>query len=262
MSKRATLRAGSGACPKCPHGTQSGVLGLGAYLVIHGEASAGVIVAGSILSARALAPVEQVIAHWKGFASARQSWTRLRELFAAFPEQADGLPLRKPASTLSVEAVSLAPPGDQRFVVNGSRLRSRAAVRWASSARARPASRRSPAPWSAYGGRCGAACGWMEPRSISGRPRRWAGTLAICPRTSSCSRAPLPRTSPASSPTLIPRRSSRAAEQAGVHELIVRLPHGLRDPHWRGRDGALGRATPASCARSRPLRRAVPGRSG
>src|SRR5215210_6806834 len=97
---------------------QSGVLGLGAYLVIHGEASAGIIIAGSIVSARALAPVEQVIAHWKGFSSARQSWTRLRALFAAFPEQAEGLPLRKPASTLSVETVSLTPPGDQRLVVN------------------------------------------------------------------------------------------------------------------------------------------------
>jgi ATP-binding cassette subfamily C protein PrsD len=49
---------------------QSGVLGIGAYLVINGEASASIIIAGSILSARALSPVEQVIAHWKGFASA------------------------------------------------------------------------------------------------------------------------------------------------------------------------------------------------
>jgi len=63
---------------------QSGVLGLGAYLVIQGEASAGVIVAGSILSARALAPVEQVIAHWKGFAGARQSWTRLPQQLPQF----------------------------------------------------------------------------------------------------------------------------------------------------------------------------------
>src|SRR3954451_18658429 len=74
---------------------QSAVLGTGGYLVIHGEASAGIIIAGSILSSRALAPVEQVIAHWKGFASARQSWTRLRELLTAVPEPLDALPLRK-----------------------------------------------------------------------------------------------------------------------------------------------------------------------
>src|SRR3954471_158214 len=98
---------------------QSGVLGIGAYLVIHGEASAGIIIAGSILSARALAPVEQVIAHWKGFASARQSWTRLRELFVAVPDQVAGLRLRKPSCTLSIESVRIAPPGDQRVVVNG-----------------------------------------------------------------------------------------------------------------------------------------------
>src|SRR4051812_43212757 len=98
---------------------QSGVLGLRGYLVIQGEVSAGIIIAGSILSARALAPVEQVIAHWKGFASARQSWTRLRELFAAVPDPLDALPLRKPSSTLSVEGVSLIPPGDQRLVVHG-----------------------------------------------------------------------------------------------------------------------------------------------
>src|SRR4051794_8206616 len=94
---------------------QSGVLGIGAYLVIHGEASAGIIIAGSIISSRALAPIEQVIAHWNGFMSARQSWVRLRELFSAFPEQAEGLPLRKPASTLSVESVSLIPPSGQCF---------------------------------------------------------------------------------------------------------------------------------------------------
>jgi len=46
---------------------QSAVLGVGAYLVIHQEATAGIIIAGSILSARALAPVDLAIAHWKGF---------------------------------------------------------------------------------------------------------------------------------------------------------------------------------------------------
>jgi len=59
---------------------QSLVLGLGAYLVIYDEATAGIIIAGSILSARALAPIDLAIANWKTFIAARQSWARLCEL--------------------------------------------------------------------------------------------------------------------------------------------------------------------------------------
>ena len=53
---------------------QSAVLGLGAYLVINQEATAGVIIASSILMSRALAPVELAIANWKGFVAARQAY--------------------------------------------------------------------------------------------------------------------------------------------------------------------------------------------
>jgi ATP-binding cassette subfamily C protein len=98
---------------------QSGVLGIGAYLVIQGEASAGIIIAGAILSARALAPVELVIAHWKGFVGARQSWARLRNLFGQIAEEPARLPLRPPASTLVVETVGVCPPGEQRLIVQG-----------------------------------------------------------------------------------------------------------------------------------------------
>jgi ATP-binding cassette subfamily C protein len=53
---------------------QSGVLAVGAYLVIHGEATAGIIIAASILTSRALAPVEAAIANWKGFVAAVQHY--------------------------------------------------------------------------------------------------------------------------------------------------------------------------------------------
>ena len=53
---------------------QSAVLAVGAWLVIHQEATAGIIIAGSILGARALAPVDLAIANWRGFVAARQSW--------------------------------------------------------------------------------------------------------------------------------------------------------------------------------------------
>src|SRR5205823_3242503 len=62
---------------------QSAVLGLGAYLVIQQQATAGIIIASSIIVARALAPVELAIANWRGFVSARQSWRRLSDFLAA-----------------------------------------------------------------------------------------------------------------------------------------------------------------------------------
>jgi PrtD family type I secretion system ABC transporter len=96
---------------------QSGVLAVGAYLVIHQEASAGIIIAGSILSARALAPVDLAIANWKGFVAARQSWQRLNKLLTMSPPRSAPMQLQPPSRRLSVEAVSGTPPGVPKVVV-------------------------------------------------------------------------------------------------------------------------------------------------
>src|SRR5215468_9609435 len=96
---------------------QSAVLAVGAYLVIHQEATGGIIIAGSILSARALAPVDLAIAHWKSFVAARQSWQRLNRLLEQMPAQAMPTQLQVPSSRLSVEGVAIVPPGDQRLIV-------------------------------------------------------------------------------------------------------------------------------------------------
>jgi ATP-binding cassette subfamily C protein PrsD len=96
---------------------QSGVLAVGAYLVINQQATGGIIIAGSILSARALAPVDLAIANWKGFVAARQSWQRLTKLFAALPPLAVPMPLQPPQKSLVVEGVTIAPPGSDRIVV-------------------------------------------------------------------------------------------------------------------------------------------------
>jgi PrtD family type I secretion system ABC transporter len=96
---------------------QSAVLGVGAYLVIHQEATAGIIIAGSILSARALAPVDLAIAHWKSFVAARQSWHRLTKLLEQMPVKPTPTLLQSPSSRLSVEGVGIAAPGDQKVIV-------------------------------------------------------------------------------------------------------------------------------------------------
>jgi ATP-binding cassette, subfamily C, type I secretion system permease/ATPase len=112
------VSGGLGAIAKVMRMTlQSAVLAVGAYLVIHQEATAGIIIAGSILSARALAPVDLAIAHWKGFVAARQSWHRLNRLLESLPAQTAQTMLQNPSSRLTVEAVSITPPGEQRIVV-------------------------------------------------------------------------------------------------------------------------------------------------
>jgi ATP-binding cassette subfamily C protein len=97
---------------------QSAVLAVGATLVIHQEATAGIIIASSILSARALAPVDLAIAHWKGFVAARQSWRRLNQLLERMPVRPAPTLLQPPSSQLSVEAISIVAPGDQRAIVH------------------------------------------------------------------------------------------------------------------------------------------------
>jgi ATP-binding cassette subfamily C protein len=112
------IAGGLGAISKVLRMTlQSAVLGVGAYLVIHQEATAGVIIAGSILSARALAPVDLAIAHWRSFVAARQSWHRLNTLLEQLPVRGKQTMLQEPSSRLSVEAISMVPPGDQRTIV-------------------------------------------------------------------------------------------------------------------------------------------------
>lgn len=96
---------------------QSSVLAVGAYLVILQQASPGIIIAGSILAARALAPVDVAIANWRGFIAARQSWARLGKLLAVVPRLPKPSPLPAPSSELQVEGIVVAPPGEQKIVI-------------------------------------------------------------------------------------------------------------------------------------------------
>lgn len=96
---------------------QSGVLAVGAVLVIQGRASPGIIIAASILTSRALAPVELSIANWRGFTSARHSWARLRELLYHIPEPEEPLALPAPHRSLEVEGLASGPPTQNRIVI-------------------------------------------------------------------------------------------------------------------------------------------------
>jgi len=85
--------------------------------VIHQEATAGIIIAGSILAARALAPVDLAIAHWKAFAACRQSWQRLNKLLALLPPPQMPMLLPAPREKLTLENASAGPPGSTKLVL-------------------------------------------------------------------------------------------------------------------------------------------------
>ena len=96
---------------------QSGILGVGAYLVINNEISAGAMSASSILVGRALAPIDQLIASWRGFVSARQSIVRLSDALSRLGEPREVTALPKPTQSLSVEALIVAVPGTPTILV-------------------------------------------------------------------------------------------------------------------------------------------------
>ncbi|MEL6952405.1 MAG: type I secretion system permease/ATPase [Pseudomonadota bacterium] len=98
---------------------QSAMLGLGAYLVLQNQLTAGAMIAASILLGRALAPIEQVIGQWAAVDRARAGWSGLVELLEAVPEEAPRLPLPRPSAALNVHQLSLVPPGDTTPVLRG-----------------------------------------------------------------------------------------------------------------------------------------------
>ncbi|MFC6300270.1 type I secretion system permease/ATPase [Pseudomonas spelaei] len=90
---------------------QSLVLGLGALLVIKGDMTAGMMIAGSILMGRVLSPIDQLIAVWKQWSSAKLAYQRLDELLREFPPEGEQMGLPAPKGQVSFEQVSAGPPG-------------------------------------------------------------------------------------------------------------------------------------------------------
>ena len=97
---------------------QSAVLGLGAYLTIKGELTAGAIIACSVASARALAPVDLAIGNWKSFVAARMAYQRLRDTVVALAAVDQPMKLPVPSKRLSVEKITVAVPGSGQIILS------------------------------------------------------------------------------------------------------------------------------------------------
>ncbi len=93
---------------------QSAMLALGAYLVLLGEVTPGVMIAGSILLGRALAPIEQVVNQWPVVQRARRGWDSLTELLSEVPEEKTLVELPRPTAKLDVTQLTVVPPGSRQ----------------------------------------------------------------------------------------------------------------------------------------------------
>lgn len=102
--------------------TQSIMLGLGALLALQQEISPGMVIAGSLLLSRALAPIDQMVASWRGFSVARAQYARLGELLQKIPAEAASMPLPAPTGVLTAEQIVVVPPGASAPVIKGVSL--------------------------------------------------------------------------------------------------------------------------------------------
>ena len=233
---------------------QSTVLAVGAYLVIQQEATAGIIIASSILIGRALAPIDVAIANWKGFVAARQGWQRLDDLLSAMPAPTARLELPSPAQVLAVETLSVTPPGAQSPVVRGVDFSLNAgsalAVVGPSGSGKSSLVRAIVGVWPAAGG-----CVRLDRAAITQWiPAALGRHIGYLPQDVELFEGTIAENIARFEPDAPAAAVIAAAKAAGVHDLIVNFPAGYETPL-----GEQGRALSAGQQQRVALARALYG---
>jgi ATP-binding cassette subfamily C protein len=99
--------------------TQIVILGVGAYLALHGSVTGGMMIAASIIAGRALQPLEIMIEGWRTLVQTRGAYARVKGTVASLKQEQDHLLLPKPEGRLTVERLLYLPPGTKEAVLNG-----------------------------------------------------------------------------------------------------------------------------------------------
>ncbi|WP_172197888.1 type I secretion system permease/ATPase [Campylobacter sp. RM16188] len=94
---------------------QSLMLGLGAYLVVKNELTPGMMIAGSIIMGRALAPLDILIASWKNYKGAKESYERLDKFLTEFPAESNKTRLPDPSGYIECQGISVLPPNSKNL---------------------------------------------------------------------------------------------------------------------------------------------------
>lgn len=209
---------------------QSIVLAVGALLVIKQEASAGIIIASSILTGRALAPIDLTIANWKGFSNARESWRRLKQLLALVPPQSETLQLPAPQRSLAVEDLAVAPPGQQKITAQQVKFRIEAGgglgIVGPSGSGKSSLARALVSVWPAQRGSVR-----LDGASIDQwSPSDWGRYIGYLPQEPQLLEGTIAENIARFDPAAADAAIVAAAQAAGVHDLIVSFQTGYETP--------------------------------
>jgi ATP-binding cassette subfamily C protein len=205
---------------------QSALLGIGAYLVIAGEMSAGAIIASSIASSRAFAPIEVAIANWKGFIAARQAATRLNSIFTGLKAKSAPLELPAPVNSLALEGVAVGIPGSQRVALSNASFELKAgqalAVIGPSAAGKSSLARAIVGVWGLSRGTVRLDGAPLDRWSIE----RLGEHIGYLPQDVELFDGTITDNIARFEENPDSRKVIEAAQAAGVHEMILRLPEG------------------------------------
>ncbi|MBN8410959.1 type I secretion system permease/ATPase [Halomonas litopenaei] len=204
---------------------QSLILGVGAFLVLRGELTPGMMIAGSILMGRALAPIDQMINGWKGFSGARTAKGRLEALLDEVPAEPPAMPLPSPRGQLTLDDVSAAPPGVKLPTITNIDLRmakgEHIAVVGPSAAGKSTLARVVLGLWPTQLG-----CVRLDGADINKWERTALGPhLGYLPQDIELFDGSVAENI-ARFQDVDPEQVVRAARRAGVHELVLKLPDG------------------------------------
>lgn len=99
----------------------SGLLGLGAWLVLHDGllGGPGMMIVASVLGGRVVQPMAQLVTNWKQVVNARDAYTRLDQMLNAVPPREASMPLPAPVGKLLVESLVAGAPGSQAPIIRG-----------------------------------------------------------------------------------------------------------------------------------------------
>jgi PrtD family type I secretion system ABC transporter len=207
---------------------QSAVLGLGAYLTIKNELSAGAIIACSVTAARALAPVDLAIGNWKSFVAARMAYQRLRDTVVALAAAEEPMKLPVPSKRLSMEKATIAVPGSGQVVLSDISFELDAGqalgIIGPSAGGKTSMVRALTGIWPVLRGNVrldGADLGqWCEDEI--------GQHIGYLPQDVSLMDATIEQNICRLEPEPDSRKVVEAAQAAGVHDMILRMPHGYR----------------------------------